>query len=242
MVLTGALITLFWDIEFLKPFKLLVVLVHEIWHGLSAMITGGTLQEIRLGSGEQGETLIREMGSHIPFILTASAGYLGTTLTGAVFLNRGLTGAGERVILGLFTVILWYISYIFTQWGSTAFFVGMGSGLIFTLVLLAGRTVSRYAMVAVGTMFVWYSFADTFDFANHIEKSDAGILAAYLNYHFAEWIPFSGPILALFVSISWTVLMVWMTYLALRKQFRFFLPDLSSKREPEKQFAKQNSV
>ncbi len=178
---TGLTITVLWSSAYLLPFKLLVVLVHEMWHGISALLSGAFLAQIHIDFQESGETIVNRLESDSGFILTVSAGYLGSTITGAFLLHHGLRQRLGRVYLGLFALSLAYMSYVFTIFGSTAFLVGLGWAAALGIIsLFMPAVVSSGALLLLGTLFLWYCFYDLLDFARDISATDAGILAVYL--------------------------------------------------------------
>jgi len=176
---SGLLATLLWDSPLLTPLKWITVLVHEMWHGGASMLAGAHLDRIVLHASESGETFVTGLTSATGFAIAVSSGYLGSTATGALLLNRGLSGRFERLTLFIFASVLFYMSFLFTEPGSLAYFTGMGWAAL--LILMAPlRTTARYTLIIIGTLFVWYCLYDMFDFARDIRKTDAGILAAYL--------------------------------------------------------------
>lgn len=217
-LVTGLLATLGWDWSILKPLKLLIVLTHEIWHGLAALLAGARLEEIAIHLQEAGETHVTGLNSRLGFILAVSAGYTGLAFTGALFLNRGLLGRFERSTLFLFTAILFSMCSLFAGPSQTAYLIGLGWTLVFLLPLLLGRTVSRYTLIVLGTLFIWYCVYDMFDFTGDITKTDAGVLARFLiRGGFLISGPLAEPaVAATMISIVWCLLMTGMIYLFLR--------------------------
>ena len=74
-----------WDTFVVYPFRLFVVFLHEISHGLAAVATGGRIVSIGLSFDEGGVCLTR---GGWPFLIL-NAGYLGSLLWGALFLLLG---------------------------------------------------------------------------------------------------------------------------------------------------------
>jgi hypothetical protein len=173
------------------------------------MLTGGTLEKIHILMGESGETSVRHLSSGVPFYLSVSAGYLGTALTGVYFLNRALKGKTEKLTLGTFTILLWYMSYIFTEWAGIAFLTGIGWALLFTLLLITNKSVVRYSLIILGTIFVWYCFYDTLDFSRDIKHTDAGIFAHRLMYDYI-WLNdyMNEQQLGILISAVWILVMI----------------------------------
>ena len=222
VILTGFTITLLWSSNLLIPFKLLSVLVHEIWHGLVALCGGALLEQIHIDLSESGETIVSNLFSAPWLLLTVSAGYLGSTLTGSYLLYSGLAGFHERLTLGLFSCILAYTGYLFTSWGSLAFLVSIGWAGAFALGFLGGRLCSRYILLVLGTLFVWYSLYDLLDFINKdAYRTDAGILAVHMLEGNWPLIPTKdlGNLIS-YISLTWSILALGIValflYLALK--------------------------
>lgn len=206
---TGLAITLLW--EWILPLKLLVVLVHEIWHGVAALLSGAVLDQIDVNLAESGETLVSGLHTTSGFVFSVSAGYIGTAMVGALLLARGLRGQWERTALAIFAVLLLYMSYLFANPASIAFYAGIGWSLGLLLLAVLGALPARLALLILGTVFVWYCFFDLFDFTRDIERTDAGILARYILAN--DWPGFadSDPItLASGISVVWCFLMFGM--------------------------------
>ncbi|MDH5654371.1 MAG: M50 family metallopeptidase [Spirochaetia bacterium] len=217
----GLFATMTWDLPVLYPIKLLVVLVHEMWHGLTAMAFGGTIDQIHLGTEENGETVIYGLKSSYGFIASVSAGYLGSALAGSIMLNRGLAASMERFTLFVFTILLGYMTFLFTEFGSVAFYTGAGWTIILLISSGAGSIISRYVIIALGTIFVWYSLYDTFDFTGNINSTDAAYLSRYLIEN--GYPLFSGKDVisgANIISIVWTILIVLTVYYFLSSQIK----------------------
>lgn len=204
---TGILATLLWDTGLLLPVKLLIVLVHEIWHGLAALASGAFVGQLNVRFDEAGETVVTGLFSKPGFLLTVSAGYPGTALTGALLLHQGLAGRSERVTLFGFSAVLLYMSYLFTESGSPAFWTGMGWAIGLALLGLMGRLSARITLLVFGTLFLWYCVYDLLDFARDVNRTDAGILARWLIEQ--DWPVARGMAvesLALAISSLWSFL------------------------------------
>lgn len=78
LVLYFVLLWLLWPTVFVAPLRLLVVLFHEIGHGVAAVATGGTIREIAVTAREAGWCDCPGGNA----FLTLSAGYLGSVAFG----------------------------------------------------------------------------------------------------------------------------------------------------------------
>ena len=73
-------VLLLWDSIAIFPLKIIVIFFHELSHGIAALLTGGSVQEISVSSREGGYCLT--LGGS-PFLIL-SAGYLGSLFWGGV--------------------------------------------------------------------------------------------------------------------------------------------------------------
>jgi len=92
----GALSLALWDTFLVYPFRIFVVFLHEISHGLAAVLTGGAIESIGLSFDEGG--VCRTRGGW-PFLIL-NAGYLGSLLWGATFLVLGERRTRARSVIG----------------------------------------------------------------------------------------------------------------------------------------------
>lgn len=223
IVVSFIAIALGWDSLLIKPARLLVVLVHEMWHGLSAMAGGVRLDTIRIHPDESGETLVTGHLQFLPFLLSVSAGYIGTAWTGAMLLRSGLQRSWERTTLGTFTLLLFYMSYLFTDPGSTAYLTGLLTSLLALVLLFLGREASGKGLVVLGSLFVFYSLFDLYDFQRP-QTTDAAILARYLESRGLQSADACiGPI-----SVTWTFCIVLVVVLTLRSAALYGASDSQS--------------
>lgn len=72
---------LLWETPVVYPIKLFTVLIHEISHGIMAILTGGSVTAIHFAFDLSGITTTKGGNT----ILIASAGYLGSLIIGALF-------------------------------------------------------------------------------------------------------------------------------------------------------------
>jgi hypothetical protein len=154
----AAAILLLWGTPVVYPFRLFVVFLHEISHGIAAVLTGGSI--VRIG-------------------LILNAGYLGSLLWGALFLVLGARRTRARpviAVIGLLTLLI-TLAYVRTWFG---FLYGLAAGL--ALLAAAAKlapVVSETLLAAVGATSVLYAVWDvaTDVFLAHSGQSDASALA-----------------------------------------------------------------
>lgn len=117
----------FWDWKFLYPIKVFVVLLHELGHGLAAVLTGGEIAKIELSSNLGGVCWSRG-GSRLVIL---PAGYLGSMLFGGLILVAAARTRFDRFIsMGIGgVVILVTAAYVRTTFG-------LVFGLLFGVVMI----------------------------------------------------------------------------------------------------------
>ena len=98
-----------WQIQGLffitYPFRLFVTMIHELGHGLSAMLTGGEFVKFEVSKRGAGLATTRP---GVRFVII-QAGYLGTAIFGAVLLflaNRTKRPSAVAIGVGTFLIIL----------------------------------------------------------------------------------------------------------------------------------------
>jgi hypothetical protein len=194
---------LLWDTFVVYPFRLFVVFLHEISHGLAALATGGRIVSIGLSSDEGGVCLTR---GGWPF-LVLNAGYLGSLLWGAAFLRLGGRRARARPVIaavGVFTLAVTLV-YVRTWFG---FLYGLASALL--LLGVASRlkpAVSELLLAAIGATSCLYAIWDVASdvLLRHSGQSDASALARLTGVPAVLW------------GVAWIALSVMVLAGVLRK-------------------------
>src|ERR1051326_4329094 len=92
LLLLASLLTLgLWFVPYsdylLYPLRLFITFIHESGHALAAIISGGSVESLHVDPSGSGGTWTRVLP--ILALLTLSAGYLGTTIFGALMLQVG---------------------------------------------------------------------------------------------------------------------------------------------------------
>ena len=113
----------------LYPFKLFATWIHETFHGLAAIATGGSVQSIDINADTSG--LTRSFLSPTVWSqgLVSSMGYMGTALVGAMLLSMRRHAKVQRWTL--FVIALGMV-------GSLVFWVRNPFGMVTTAVLAVG--------------------------------------------------------------------------------------------------------
>jgi hypothetical protein len=207
--LSAAVAVILWDTLMMKPFRIFIVMVHEVCHAAATLMTGGEVLEIRTNWNESGHTLSR--GGFFPLI--TAAGYVGSAMLGALLIYTGTAPRIQRVVLLAIGAATMLMTMGYTPAGEADFFLGIFGGLI--IVSLAIKS-SRAAMIGstwLGTLLCLYSMYDfRTDLWMHPELTDAGILARGVGL---------PQIMAYPIALSWVVISVVLMYRAMRALVRW---------------------
>lgn len=153
-------IALLWNIPYIRwilyPFKMLTIAFHEFSHAIACVFTGGKVEEISLDPREGGVTHMRGgVGA-----LTLPAGYLGSSLIGALLIFCGFNIVASKVaslVLAVcFLVTLW--------WGKkdwlTISTILAAVGLLAACWFIAHAEALRFVVLFIGVMSALYSVWD----------------------------------------------------------------------------------
>ncbi|TNY23297.1 peptidase M50B-like-domain-containing protein [Rhodotorula diobovata] len=175
----AVVITILWNLPVvhwvLWPFKLLVVAFHEFSHAAVGCCTGAKVKSITLDPREGGCTMMAGgVGA-----LTLPAGYLGSSLIGALLVFCGFDVVASKVasiVVGvMFLLTLW--------WGKrdwlTILTILLATGLIVACWFIAHGVALRFYMLFLGVMNSLYSLYDICDdlIFRKVNESDASVFA-----------------------------------------------------------------
>jgi hypothetical protein len=202
-VALGVLAVLLWDTFPAYPFRLFVVLLHEISHGIAAVLTGGRVVAIGLNFREGG-VCVTQGGWRL---LILNAGYLGSLLWGALFLVLGEKRRRAPTIvalIGAFTLLATLV-YVRTWFG---LLYGSLAGI--ALMAVATRlepVVSETLLAGLGVMSCLYA---VWDVASDVllrshPDSDASALAALTGVPALVW------------GAAWVGVSLWVIVAVLRR-------------------------
>ena len=147
-----------WTSPLIQPVKIMVVLFHEMSHGLMALVTGGQVTNIVITPDEGG--LCETEGGAVPLIV--SAGYLGSMFFGGLLLYLSKFRSSVSVVYTVLTVLL--AAAIFTVLRdpfSRTFATGLAGAFIF-LGLVAPTFIASLFLQLLGTVSCLYSIFDIY--------------------------------------------------------------------------------
>lgn len=169
-----------WDTKAIYPLKLLVVLIHESGHALAAVAVGGTVESITIDTLEGGLCQFRYQPTFLREVITSSAGYLGSALSGALLLIAALRFKGGKWVLAFLSAVLVFVTVF---WARSLFTIGVALGMATLLGLMARffpADLSQLVAVFLGVFNSLYALFDLRDDLWSAERragTDAAILA-----------------------------------------------------------------
>ncbi len=170
-------VAFFWNTPFVYPLKILVVFFHELSHGLMAIATGGSIQEIQVVEQQGGHCIT--VGGSRWMILTA--GYLGSLAWGGTILMVATRTRFDRVVSVLIGGVLLGTTALWVRpIGSFGFNFGLLAGAVLVLVgFVFGHRLNDYLLKIIGLASCSYAIldikSDTLDRSEL--PSDASMLA-----------------------------------------------------------------
>ena len=175
----------FWNTYVMFPIKLFVVLLHEISHGIAAVLTGGAIKGINISLKLGGHCITRGGNEFI----IASSGYLGSLLLGSALFITSYDYKLSKLICTLFAA-----SFIII----TASFITSNIGIIFTLLISAFLIISprffkaeihTFLIRLIGILSAFYVFVDIKDdlLLNTTRITDATSLEIATNISSTVW-------------------------------------------------------
>ena len=147
-----------WTSPVIQPVKIMVVLFHEMSHGLVALITGGEIMNISVTQDEGGQC--ETEGGIVAMIM--SAGYLGSMFFGGVLLYLSKFRSYVPVVYTMLTLVLAAaIVTVIRDSYTRAFATGLAATFI-VLGLLAPTFLSCFVLRALGTISCLYTIYDIY--------------------------------------------------------------------------------
>ena len=204
LLLIFILIVFLWDTLFVYPLKIFVVFMHEVSHGLAAIVTGGSVVGIQVNP-QQGGLALTQGGSRF---WTLTAGYLGSLLWGGFILLLAARTHFDKAIsiligLGMVAISIGAGDSTFTY----LFGIGFGVALLAVGFFLP-EAVNDWILRVIGVTSCLYAIldikSDVLD-RSHL-RSDARMLSEITGIRTEVW-----GVLWILIALGLTL---WFLYLA----------------------------
>ena len=207
LALYFVLLWILWPSLVVAPLRLLVVLFHEISHGIAAVATGGAIREIAVTARESGWCDCPGGNA----FLTLSAGYLGSLAWGAAMVAAATAGGRTaRIALGALGAVLVAVSLLYVR---SLFTLLLSLGFGTALLLAAQRLRARGAAWTLAVLGLTSCFYVPLDLRSDVLQrpgapSDASALAALTGIPALVW------------GVVWTAIALVVAGWAVRRAWR----------------------
>ena len=170
---------LFWDTYFVYPIKLLVVLIHEISHAISTILSGGKVIAFNIGYDLSGKCET-EGGNNI---LIATSGYLGSLLFGLLIFYSTYNKKIGKWLLIIISVLILITSVSLMQNLSLILLAVLYSVLLFVSAFFLQIRIDSYILKLFGMLSCVYVLFDIKEdiLSGTSTISDASILSDLIN-------------------------------------------------------------
>lgn len=121
LIVVAILIYAFWSTPVVYPLRIMIVFLHELSHGLAALLTGGSVDRLVISPDEGGLAYVN--GGSRFVILTA--GYLGSLLFGVLFFVVALQTDLDRWALALAGACMLVVTALYLRDGFPLIFCTM---------------------------------------------------------------------------------------------------------------------
>jgi hypothetical protein len=187
----------FWLTPALSPLKIFVVFIHETFHALVTVLTGGRVISMVVTPWQSG--YVQHRGGNP--LLIAAAGYVGSALFGGLLLLLSVRNRWAPAVFGglalLFgTVTLWFVRNPF------GLVFGLGTTAVFAFLSWKTLPGAHYLIDFLAVMSSLYAIYDLTDFLLVGARTDAVILAEIT------------PVPAFIWALLWSAVSLMIVYLA----------------------------
>lgn len=203
----------FWNTLLIYPIKLFVVMLHEMSHGLMAVLFGGEIIEIQIDKRIGGYCKYLISPSFWSTFMTSSAGYLGSLLWGSLILILAVRLKKDKYITLTIGVLLLILSFFVIKSGEL-FGIAMTLGLgLFMLIAFRffGALFHDLWLKFIGFICCTYVIIDIKRdlIDNHNIDSDADKIAEITGFS------------SVFVGVTWMIIAIVTVFFVLRYIYKY---------------------
>lgn len=109
------LAALLWNTPLLYPIKMFTVLLHEVSHGIAAILTGGRITRIDITPDLGGVCYFVIPPGFLRSSFAASAGYLGSILWGCILLFLSHKFRCSKLLLSIIAAVIFFITILYVR-------------------------------------------------------------------------------------------------------------------------------
>jgi hypothetical protein len=185
LLLGFAAVLLLWNTPLVYPVKLFTVFLHELSHGLAAVLTGGRIVSLKV-TADQGGLATTAGGWEL---LIIPAGYLGSMLFGGLILTAASRSKADKLISLFIALTVAAVTVLFVR-----NLFGFAFGLAFAAGLAAlgrwgGTPANDFVLRLLGLTSILYAVIDIYSdlIVRTVPCSDASAMSRLLFGPPAMW-------------------------------------------------------
>jgi hypothetical protein len=145
-----------WNTIVIYPIKLFTVLLHEISHGIAAILTGGKIVVLEINQDLSGQCTI-DGGYHL---IIASSGYIGSLIFGLLFIYSAYNLKKSKWFI-LFTISILLFFPILYSTNLLIKFFSFGIAILLLLVTYKfNNSLKKYFFIFLGMVSSFYVLID----------------------------------------------------------------------------------
>ena len=198
LALTAAATLLLFSIDWLRwvayPLVLLSTLAHELGHGLSALMVGGTFENLKIWADGSGVATWSGDGGRLGTAVVAAGGLVGPAITAGVLFVFARKPRSARTTLVVLGSILLLVNLLWVRNLFGFLFVALVAATCLALGLKTSPATSRFALVFLGVQLALsvfsradYLFTEVAETRTGPMPSDTAQIAAALFLPYWFW-------------------------------------------------------
>ena len=202
----------------LYPIKMFTVFLHEISHGLMAVLNGGHITKIHFEPAIGGFCEYKITPTFIKNILIASAGYLGSIFWGCVILYTSIRKHWDKAINIFIGIIMILVTILFARDLFSIIFTSLFGGFMFLSGTKFSDKVNEIILRYIGVVSCLYAFFDIPEDLIFRTVGNDPVQGSSDSFVIAQ--SMGMPFLSVPIGILWLILSALALYFTLKITFK----------------------
>jgi len=179
----------------LWPFIIVTTFIHELGHGITAILLGGNLHKIEIYSNAAGLARFSGISSGRPLAVVALGGLIAPSIAGAIFITSGTSKKASSIVMLCLSIIIIAacVLWVRTLFGFTVLlvfaiafaFIARGTSSSLHQFIIQFMGVHMIIDTCTRTLRYLFSKATTID--GQLQHSDTGVIASNLGSSHFVW-------------------------------------------------------